>query len=94
MLWPDSVALQANIEKMDVSKSRIFEIQVFVLDCRQISTKWMFENLGLYKSKFSCLTIGGNKKVRLIKVGGEKICDIQDIRVLDLVFAHSKFKMT
>ena len=79
---------------MDVSESRIFEIQVFVFDCRRISTKWMFENLGHFKSKFSCLTIGGNQKVRLIKVGGENICDIQDIRVFDLVFAHSKFKMT
>ena len=35
-----------------------------------------------------------NQKARLIKVGGEKICDIQDIHVFDLVFAHSKFKMT
>ena len=57
---------------MDVSKSRIFEIQVFVFDCWQILTKWMFENLRLFKSKFSCLTVGGNQKVRLIKVGGKK----------------------
>ena len=79
---------------MNVSKSQIFEIQIFMFDCRQILSKWMFENLGLFKSKFSCLTIGVNQKVRLIKVGVEKICDIQDIRVFNLVFAHSKFKMT
>ena len=76
---------------MDVSKSRIFEIQVFVFDCWQISTKWMLENLRLFKSKFSCLTVGGNQKVRLIKVGGKKICDVQDMRVFNLSFAHTKF---
>ena len=33
------------MEKTDAWKSRIFEIQVFVFDYRQISKRWMFENL-------------------------------------------------
>ena len=37
--------LQANIEKMNVCKSQIFEIQVFVFDYRRISTRRMFENV-------------------------------------------------
>ena len=37
--------LQANFEKTNVCRSRIFEIQVFVVDYRQISTRRTFENL-------------------------------------------------
>ena len=33
---------------------------------------------------------GGNRKVGLIKLE-EKICDVQDMRVSDLAFPHTKF---
>ena len=37
--------LQVNTEKTNDCKSRIFEIQVFVFDYRQISTRRTFENV-------------------------------------------------
>ena len=61
--------LQANSEKTNVCKSRIFEIQVFVFDYRQISTRRTFENLRFETSNFSYLTTGEYRKVGFIKVG-------------------------
>ena len=76
--------LQANIEKTNVCKSRIFEIQVFVFDYGQISTRRMFENLRFQTSNFSYLTTGEYRKVGFIKVGEKISRDIGDIRVFDL----------
>ena len=59
--------LQANIEKTNVCKSRIFEIQVFVFDYRQISTRRTFNqmlNIQLFVFDYRRIS-----KVGFIKVG-------------------------
>ena len=45
----------------------------------------MFENLGFLKSKFSIFTIGEYRKHGLFIKVGERIRNIRDIRVIDLV---------